>query len=593
VAGTTGETRHMALQIRWSPRYVAPPMESWGVFWLETKLRKPHQALVREVGYEIARELVAKGAKAQARDHLELLWNDAPAFGDPAKLGAQVGFTYEEFQRGVEKQAEDAKKELEEAQQQLEAAEAERMTSLIAWERKTRRQRFRHDILGDGYLTIVLSCVSFFVCLVIALCVLANQASFASDARLPFHLSQLIFVAVIVVPASIVLYFIVFSPTLPIVAFLAVMVASLGLGELLLQVNWSVANPVVHVFTLPLLGSSTASPGAILFLLLFSALASTIAALIAGLPIGIGLYVLKITHGMKSSIGLSLLYSVIVTVSYVIVANVIGAILGDTVAGLVIGTITALAVVVIRIKDSDTTLFLIILLAGIVLSLFIRFVESPLFGLSDLSANWLALSLIYGLLFGYGAGKIFRSSVLAARYLQHLRHRKREGFDALTLLRAFRNLGNGVGFSWSGLIPAPRRRPVTLAIAADQSPIPPPSYHPRPTRALHLDALTLVGRLHLLALCRVAVHLAQQRCPPPLPTGPGGAPRVYREESLLLLALLRTRLPPVVSGTARLVGRVARLGPCMWVTLGARWAAASAQQSAAIQARPGSRGAGE
>ena len=28
--------------------------------------------------------------------------------------------------------------------------------------------------------------------------------------------------------------------------------------------------------------------------------------------------------------------------------------------------------------------------------------------------------------------------------------------------------------------------------------------------------------------------------PPPLPAGPGGAPRIYREESLLLLALLRT-----------------------------------------------------
>jgi hypothetical protein len=161
--------------------------------------------------HEVARELVAEGTRAQARDHLESLWNDAPAFGDPARLGAQVGFTYEDFQRGVEKQAEDAKKELEEAQQQLEAAEAQRMTSLIAWERKTRRPRFRHDILGDGYLTIVLSYICFFVCLVITLCALASQASFASDARLPFHLSQLIFVAVIVAPASIVLYFVVFS----------------------------------------------------------------------------------------------------------------------------------------------------------------------------------------------------------------------------------------------------------------------------------------------------------------------------------------------------------------------------------------------
>jgi hypothetical protein len=58
--------------------------------------------------------------------------------------------------------------------------------------------------------------------------------------------------------------------------------------------------------------------------------------------------------------------------------------------------------------------------------------------------------------------------------------------------------------------------------------------------ALHLDALTLVTRLELLTLCRLAVQLAQRQCPPPLPAGPGGAPRIYSEESLLLVALLRT-----------------------------------------------------
>src|SRR5581483_9117920 len=41
-------------------------------------------------------------------------------------------------------------------------------------------------------------------------------------------------------------------------------------------------------------------------------------------------------------------------------------------------------------------------------------------------------------------------------------------------------------------------------------------------------------------LCRLAVRLAHRRCPPPLPASPGGAPRTYREESLLLIALLRT-----------------------------------------------------
>ncbi len=73
--------------------------------------------------------------------------------------------------------------------------------------------------------------------------------------------------------------------------------------------------------------------------------------------------------------------------------------------------------------------------------------------------------------------------------------------------------------------------------------VPPPAY----TRAvakqpptLHLNAVTVVQSLHLLPLCRLAVRLAQRRCPPPLPKGPGGAPRTYREESLLLIALVRT-----------------------------------------------------
>jgi transposase len=57
---------------------------------------------------------------------------------------------------------------------------------------------------------------------------------------------------------------------------------------------------------------------------------------------------------------------------------------------------------------------------------------------------------------------------------------------------------------------------------------------------LHVTALHVVSTLHLLALCRLAVQLAQRRCPPPLRKGPGGAPRRYTEETLLLIALLRT-----------------------------------------------------
>src|SRR5215213_1459202 len=81
------------------------------------------------------------------------------------------------------------------------------------------------------------------------------------------------------------------------------------------------------------------------------------------------------------------------------------------------------------------------------------------------------------------------------------------------------------------------------ALCPTTAAVPPPSYQralaKQPT-ALHVTALTLVSMLHLLDLCRLAVHLAHRRCPPPLPAGPGGRPRVYSEESLLLIALLRT-----------------------------------------------------
>ena len=80
-------------------------------------------------------------------------------------------------------------------------------------------------------------------------------------------------------------------------------------------------------------------------------------------------------------------------------------------------------------------------------------------------------------------------------------------------------------------------------LGVNQAPVPPTSYHRTMATALHLDALTLVTRLQLLEVCRVAVKLAHQdppAVPAPLPAGPGGAPRVYTEASLLLLALLRT-----------------------------------------------------
>jgi hypothetical protein len=67
---------------------------------------------------------------------------------------------------------------------------------------------------------------------------------------------------------------------------------------------------------------------------------------------------------------------------------------------------------------------------------------------------------------------------------------------------------------------------MTPALGTEQAPVPPPSSHRSAATALHLDALTLINRLQLLALCHLAVRLAHQQCPPPLPAGPGGAPRV-------------------------------------------------------------------
>src|SRR5260370_27717682 len=80
-------------------------------------------------------------------------------------------------------------------------------------------------------------------------------------------------------------------------------------------------------------------------------------------------------------------------------------------------------------------------------------------------------------------------------------------------------------------------------IVKEQAPVSPPCYQRAQARlkpALHIDALTLITTLHLLTLCRLAVRMAHRRCPPPLSAGPGGAPRTYSEESLLLIGLLRT-----------------------------------------------------
>src|SRR5258708_16683468 len=79
-------------------------------------------------------------------------------------------------------------------------------------------------------------------------------------------------------------------------------------------------------------------------------------------------------------------------------------------------------------------------------------------------------------------------------------------------------------------------------ISNEAASVPPPAYYRAQARlgpALHIDALALVNTLHLLRLCRLAVRLAHRRCAPPLPAGPAGEPRTYREEALFPVALLR------------------------------------------------------
>ena len=95
-------------------------------------------------------------------------------------------------------------------------------------------------------------------------------------------------------------------------------------------------------------------------------------------------------------------------------------------------------------------------------------------------------------------------------------------------------------------------------ICTEQAPVRPPSYHRREVqaqarraRALHVNALSLIEILHRLALCCLAVQLAHRRCAPSSPKGAGGRPRTYREESLLLIALLKT------------LWRLSRPGMCM------------------------------
>ena len=139
------------------------------------------------------------------------------------------------------------------------------------------------------------------------------------------------------------------------------------------------------------------------------------------------------------------------------------------------------------------------------------------------------------------------------------------------------------------LVPAPRRSPMVPVPCLTTETVPPPSYQralQKQPRALHRSALTLVTTLHLLDLCRLAVRLAQRRCPPPLPAGPGGAPRIYTEESLLVIALLRILWRLSYQDIHDWLCGVARPRACLRLALRPRRLAACAESEPAVQACP-------
>src|SRR5258708_21198020 len=120
-----------------------------------------------------------------------------------------------------------------------------------------------------------------------------------------------------------------------------------------------------------------------------------------------------------------------------------------------------------------------------------------------------------------------------------------------------------------------------------EAPAPPPACprarvgrHP----ALHLDALTLVRRLHVLALCRLAVEYAHWRCPPPLRRGVAAA-------HCALARAVASLLPRCV----RLVGRLACPRPGVWAPAPGRWWALGPESLTAVEtggARGSTRGRG-
>jgi hypothetical protein len=106
------------------------------------------------------------------------------------------------------------------------------------------------------------------------------------------------------------------------------------------------------------------------------------------------------------------------------------------------------------------------------------------------------------------------------------------------------------------------------APCATTVPVPPPAYHRAQAKvgpALHIDALTLVSGLHLLALCLLAVRLARRRCPPLLPAVAGGRAAIGRSRWCCWRCCARSgavaRHALLRRGARRLALRLQALGP--------------------------------
>ena len=110
----------------------------------------------------------------------------------------------------------------------------------------------------------------------------------------------------------------------------------------------------------------------------------------------------------------------------------------------------------------------------------------------------------------------------------------------------------------------------------EQVQVPPPAYHRAQGRlgpALHIDALTLIRTLHLLALCPLAVRLSHRRCAPPLPAAylSGGVHAAHRA--------LTYSVATVLPGYARLVSGLACTCPGLRLAAESQWAAALVSSS--------------